>query len=157
MNYDLSVKEDRKKFIKRANALLKSSRPNVALIDESNKTPNQNAYIHVLCRIIAEETGTSEYYAKQVYFKEIANNELFIRITKDSLTNQLVKTIRSICDLTIPELSRAINRFIKWAAEQGYILPKATVSNDGSLCFDTDKDQAMYHQALIHTSKLNDL
>jgi len=46
MNYDLTIKEERKKFIQRANALLAKQRSNVCLKDESNRTLNQNKYIH---------------------------------------------------------------------------------------------------------------
>ena len=157
MNYDLSVKEDRKKFIKRANALLKGQRTNVSLIDESNRTLNQNSYIHVLCRIMAEGTGTTEQYAKQVYFKELANPDIFVRVTKDSLTNSMVKTIRSTCDLSISEMARAITTFIQWAAEQGYYLPEATLNDDGSMSFASDKDKNAFHQAQIMTSRISEL
>ena len=104
MNYDLrkSNKESRKKFVKYANSLLRNERSNVCLIDESNRTLNQNSYIHVLCRILAAQTGVTEAYAKQVYFKSIANPDIFINVTKDTLTNQMVKVTRSTTDLTIP-------------------------------------------------------
>ncbi len=48
MNYDLSIKEERANFIKRANILLRKQKDNVSLKDESNRTLNQNAYIHIL-------------------------------------------------------------------------------------------------------------
>lgn len=153
MNYDLSNKEWRKRFVKYANSLLEKQRTNVVLVDESNRTLNQNSYIHVLCRIMAEETGMTEDYAKQVYFKELANPELFVRITKDPLTNKMVKTIRSTCDLTIPEMAKAITRFIQWAAEQGYVLPEANINDDGTMTFASYQDEAAFHQAQLETSK----
>lgn len=154
MNYDLSNKEDRKKFLRRANKLMKDQRSNVALTDETNRTLNQNSYIHVLCRILAAETGTTEHYAKQVYFKELANPGLFVRVTKDPLTNQMIKTIRSTCELSIPEMSKAITTFIHWAADQGYSLPEATLNDDGTMTFGSPLDNAAFHQALINTSKV---
>lgn len=153
MNYDLTIKEERAKFVKRANALLKNSRSNVCLIDESNRTPNQNKYIHVLCRILAQDTGTTEGYAKQVYFKELANPDIFVRVTKDTLTNQMIKTVRSSCELTIQEMSKAIDNFRIWAAEQGYALPEATLNDDGTVTFASEQDKAAFHQAEIQTSK----
>ena len=153
MNYDLTDKEWRKKFIRYANSLLEKQRTNVSLVDESNRTLNQNAYIHVLCRIMADGTGTTEQYAKQVYFKELANPELFVRITKDPLTNKMIKTLRSTCDLTIPEMAKAITRFIQWAAEQGYVLPEASINVDGTMTFDSYQDEAAFHQAELETSK----
>ena len=156
MNYDLSIKEDRRRFIKRANSLLKNERNNVSLVDESSRTLNQNNYLHVLCRILAMETGTTEYYAKQVYFKELANKDIFVTFSKDPLTNNMVRTLRSSCDLTIPEMAKALDGFIVWAAEQGYKLPEATLNEDGTMEFKSEEDKAAFHQAQINTSKLDD-
>ena len=153
MNYDLTIKDERRKFLRYANMLMRKQRSNVSLIDESNRTLNQNSYIHVLCRIMAEGTGTTEQYAKQVYFKELANKDIFVRITKDPLTNSMVKTIRSTCDLTISEMRKAIYNFRTWAAENGYDLPEANINDDGSMAFATAQDQQAYHQAIINTSK----
>lgn len=153
MNYDLTNKEDRKRFVKRANILLKNQRANVALVDESNRTINQNSYIHVLCRIIACDTGVTERYAKQVYFKELANPELFVRVTKDPLTNEMVKILRSTCELSISEMSKAIDTFIRWAAEKGYAMPEATSQEDGTMVFSSADSRKAFDQAIIETSK----
>ena len=153
MNYDLSLKEDRRLFIKRANSLLKHSRTNVALMDESNRTLNQNSYIHVLCRILANDTGVSEQYAKQVYFKELANPDIFISVSKDAITGKMVKFSRSTCDLTLQEMRKAISNFRDWAAENGYYLPEANIADDGTLSFASDDDKAAFHQAEIKTSR----
>ena len=102
---------------------------------------------------MAEGTGMTEDYAKQVYFKELANPELFVRITKDPLTSKMVKTIRSTCDLTIPEMAKAITRFIKWAAEQGYVLPEAEIHEDGTMALASYQDETAFHQAQLETGK----
>ena len=153
MNYDLTTKENRKRFIARCNALLRNQRTNVCLIDESNRTLNQNKYIHVLCRILAQDVGVSEEYAKQVYFKELANPNIFITCTKDPLTGEMIKITRSTCDLNINEMRRAIDGFIRWAAENGYVLPEATLNDDGTMTFTSDQNDAAFHQAEIETSK----
>lgn len=153
MNYDLTNKEGRLRFIKRCNALLKNQRNNVCLIDESNRTLNQNKYIHVLCRILAQDIGVTEQYAKQVYFKELANRDIFITTTKDPLTGEFIKITRSTCDLTIQEMRRAIDGFIHWAADNGYELPEATLNDDGTMTFANDQNDAAFHQAEIETSK----
>ena len=152
MNYDLTNKEQRKKFIKYANSLLKHQRTLVSLEDKSNRTLSQNCYIHVLCRILAQDTGVTEYYAKQVYFKELSNPDLFIHVTKDTLTGKMVKTIRSSADLSIQEMARAITNFRNWAAEQGYYLPEATLNDDGTMEFASEKDKEAFHQAEIITN-----
>ena len=153
MNYDLSLKKDRSLFIKRANNLLKNQRTNVALVDESNRTLNQNSYIHVLCRILAADTGVSEQYAKQVYFKELANPDIFISVSKDSITGKMVKFSRSTCELTLQEMRKAISNFRDWAADNGYYLPDANIADDGTVSFSTDDDKAAFHQAEIQTSR----
>lgn len=155
MNYNLTNKEDRKRFIRYANSLLKNKKTLVSLDDKSNRTLSQNCYIHVLCRVMAQETGTTEYYAKQVYFKELANPDLFLRVTKDPLTGRMVKTIRSSTELTINEMSKAIDNFIAWAAEQGYEMPEATSNTDGTMSFNSADDEKAFNQAEIETSKNN--
>jgi len=157
MNYDLSIKEERKKFILRANFLLKNKRDNVCLQDESSRTLNQNSYIHVLCRIMALETGVTEDYAKQIYFKRFANSNLFVRTTKDAITNKMIVMYRSLPELTITETRKAIDNFLKWAAEQGYYLPEAKLNEDGSMDFKTEKDRDAFHQATIMTSRVPEL
>lgn len=155
MNYDLRNKEDRKRFLRYANALMKNQRGNVKLVDESNRTLNQNSYIHVLCRILAVEIGVTEHYAKQVYFKELANPDIFITVTKDSITEKPVRVVRSTCDLTIPEMRKAIIGFRKWAGENGYYLPEANIADDGTVSFASEQDAAAFHQGEITSSKLD--
>lgn len=157
MNYDLSVKEDRRKFILRANNLLKNKRNNVCLQDESSRTLNQNSYVHVLCRIMASDTGVTEEYAKQIYFKRFANSDLFVRTTKDSIANKMIVTYRSCTELTIAEMRKAIDNFLRWAANNGYYLPEATLSDDGSIDFKTEKDRNAFHQAQIMTSRIDEI
>ena len=154
MNYDLTLKEERRKFVKRCNALLAKQRDNVSLVDESKRTPNQNCYLHVLCRILAQYTGESEYYAKQVYFKQLANPELFITVNKDELTGQMIKRIRSSTELTIQEMSKAIQNFFIWAIDVANCqLPEATFDEQGNAVFSSDEAKQAFHQATIMTSK----
>lgn len=157
MNYDLRNKDERKKFLIYANRLMKDQKTNVCLIDESNRTLNQNSYIHVLCRILAEDTGVTEEYAKQVYFKELANPEIFVTTTKDAITGKLIRITRSTTELTTPEMSKAIKRFILWATENGYVLPEADVNALGEMTFKDQQNEDAFHQALIKTSKNENL
>ena len=155
MNYDLrrSNKEDRKRFIRYANSLLKNERSNVCLIDESNRTLNQNSYLHVLCRILAAYSGVTEYYAKQVYFKEMANPDIFVTVTKDQFTGQMIKRTRSTSELSVTEMRKAINRFREWSEENGCLLPDATIKDDESVEFKSNQDREAFNQAAIETSK----
>jgi len=153
MNYDLTDKQQRRKFVKYANSLLKNKRTLVSLEDKSNRTLSQNCYIHVLCRILAQDTGVTEYYAKQVYFKELANADIFVHPTKDALTGKMIRTVRSSADLSIQEMAKAITNFRNWASEQGYYLPEATLNDDGTMTFNDERDKEAFRQAEIETSK----
>ena len=155
MDYDLSLsnKEDRGRFVRYANKLLKNCRSHVKLIDESNRTLNQNCYLHVLCRILAQDIGVSEAYAKQVYLKTLACPDIFVTVTKDQMTGEMVKVIRSTSDLKVPEMRKVIKQFRDWAAENKYYLPDAQVADDGTISFPTEKDKQAFHQAEIMTSK----
>ena len=69
----------------------------------------------------------------------------------------MVKTIRSICDLTTTEITKAIVKFISWAAEQGYTMPIAETDSDGNMVFKDNIQKEMYNKAEIETSKLMEL
>lgn len=153
MYYDLTTVGGRKKFVRYANSLLEKKRTCVCLVDESGRTPNQNSYVHVLCRIVAMETGVTEVYAKQVYFKELANHEIFVTSTKDDIAKRMVKVVRSSCDLTVTEMTKAIKNFINWAADNGIVLPEANIDDDGTISFSSEEQQRAYEQAKIEASK----
>ena len=155
MDYDLSPgnPEGRKKFVRYANRLLEKGRNHVKLVDETDRTLNQNRYLHVLCRILANDIGVTEAYAKQVYMKTLACPDVFVTTTKDPITNELVKVVRSTCDLTIPEMRKVIKGFRDWAADNGYYLPDANINDDGTVSFASDQDKEAFHQASILMSE----
>lgn len=155
MECELKTKEGRKRFIKYANRLLKNERSLVSLVDKSNRTLNQNGYLHVLCRILASEIGVTERYAKDVYFKTLANPDLFIVTITDPITGVQTSYLRSTSDLTIEEMNKAINTFRHWSEENGYYLPDARVEDDGSMSFSSDYDKQAFEQAEIETSKVD--
>lgn len=149
MDYDLrkTNKESRKKFVKYANRLLKNERCHVQIIDLSDRTLNQNSYLHILCRILAMETGVTERYAKDMYFKRLANPGIFIQKVQDPLTKQEEEYIKSTKDLTVTEMSKAINTFRMWSEQNGYYLPDADIDYVGEVTPKTDKDREALLQA----------
>lgn len=158
MNYDLRDKNDRKRFLRYANALMKNKRANVKLIDESCRTLNQNGYIHVLIRIIAAYTGETEYYAKQVYFKQMANPGIFCTATKDMATGKITDIIRSTKELSIPEMRKAISGFKQWALDTfdgKLVLPDANINDDGSVTFNSKDEEDGFIKAGIEASKVD--
>lgn len=155
MNYDLTNPLHRKQFVKRANRLLEKKCKNASLVDESRRSLNQNSYLHVLCRILAIETGVTEKYSKEVYFKIMSNPDIFIREDIDKITGMKVQYIRSTSDLTSDEMSRAINSFRRWSEEQGYYLPEANPDEVGNMVFASENDKEAFRQGEIEASRLD--
>lgn len=156
MNYDLRNKEDRKRYLRYANMLLRKERSNVKILDESSRTLNQNSYAHILIRIVAAYTGETEYYAKQVYFKKKANPGIFYSVTKDKLTGELTEVVRSTKDLSIPEMRKAISGFHAWVLdtfEGKLILPEAKIEDDGSVTFNSKEEAEGFAKAEIEASR----
>lgn len=156
MNYDLRDKQDRKRFLRYANMLMKNQRTNVKLVDESGRTLNQNSFAHVLIRIVASYTGETEYYAKQVYFKQMANPGIFSTVTKDMTTGKMMYILRSTTELSIPEMRMAIAGFKQWVLETfdgKLVLPEATIEDDGSVTFASDSDKNGFEKAEVDASK----
>lgn len=154
MNYDLRNKIDRKRFVSYANSLLKKQRARIVLTDESDRTLNQNSYLHVLCRILAIETGVKEAYSKEVYFKRLANPDLFVSEVENPITGEKTQYLRSTSELTVEEMSRAISNFRMWSEENGYYLPDATYE-DGVMIFASEEDKEAFFRGEREAAKLD--
>lgn len=157
MKYDLSTPLHRKQFIAKCNKLLQDKATLVSLNDESSRTIQQNKYLHVLCRIMALSTGESEHYAKEVYFKELSNSEIFVRERVDKVTGEVQKYLRSSAELSKDEMTRAINNFRYWSENNGYYLPDADVDNEGIVSFKSSRDAEAFHQADLETQRAGHL
>lgn len=155
MKYDLTIPLHRKKFAARCNALLRQSATCVELQDESKRTVSQNRYLHVIIRVLAMETGVTESYAKDVYFKQLANPDIFITTHVDPVTNAELQYLKSTATLTKDEMSRAINTFRHWSEEQGYYLPDATPDDTGDVVFVNSEQEQIFHQAELETENMS--
>lgn len=121
MQYNLATELDQERFVNRANALLQKG----VVIDLTEKTfrsPNQNRYLHLLIGIIAMDVGVTLEYAKREYFKKLVNKDLFVIKKSDRFAGE-IEDLRSSADLTIEEMSMAIDRFKRWGAENGFYMP----------------------------------
>ena len=154
MNYDLTNPLHRKQFVRRANKMLERKCQNAVLTDESKRSLSQNSYLHVLCRILAIETGVTERYAKDMYFKTMSNPDIFIRDDEDKLTGMRVQYLRSTSTLTTDEMSKAINSFRHWSEDQGYYLPEADLDASGNMVFTSEKDKEAFRQGEIEASRM---
>lgn len=121
MQYNLATDLDQERFVNRANALLQK-RCVIELTEKTFRSPNQNRYLHLLIGIIAMETGVGLEYAKREYFKKLVNKDLFVIKKSDRFAGE-IEDLRSSADLTIEEMSMAIDRFKRWGYENGFYMP----------------------------------
>lgn len=121
MLYNLSTELDRQRFQAKCELLLK--RGVVAeLTEKMQRTRAQNSYLHLIIGVVAMETGNTLDYCKEVYFKRIANPQLFVKRYTDTLAGE-VEILRSSADLSKEEMQEAIDRFKRWGADNGFYLP----------------------------------
>ena len=121
MQYNLATDLDQERFVNRANALLQK-RCVIELTEKTFRSPNQNRYLHLLIGIIAMDTGVGLEYAKREYFKKLVNRDIFVIKKSDKFAGE-IEDLRSSADLTIEEMSMAIDRFKRWGAENGFYMP----------------------------------
>ena len=121
MQYNLATELDKERFVNRANALLQKG-VIVELTEKTFRSPNQNRYLHLLIGVVAMDTGVGLEYAKREYFKKLVNKDLFV-IKKSDMFAGEIEYLRSSADLTIEEMSMAIDRFKRWGAENGFYMP----------------------------------
>ena len=121
MQYNLATDLDQERFVNRANALLQKGVV-VELTEKTFRSPNQNRYLHLLIGVVAMDTGVGLDYAKREYFKKLVNRDIFIIKKSDKFAGE-IEDVRSSADLTIEEMSMAIDRFKRWGAENGFYMP----------------------------------
>lgn len=121
MQYNLATDLDQERFVNRANALLQKGVV-VELTEKTFRSPNQNRYLHLLIGVVAMDTGVGLEYAKREYFKKLVNRDIFIIKKSDKFAGE-IEDVRSSADLTIEEMSMAIDRFKRWGAENGFYMP----------------------------------
>jgi len=120
MQYNLSNILDKARFKTRVNALYEKG----AIVDVTEKvyrSANQNRYLHAIIGLVAIETGVSVDYAKQEYYKRLVNPDIF-ECGTDKFTSK--KILRSSASLNPEEMSKSIDRFKRWAAEQKIAIPE---------------------------------
>lgn len=122
MLYDLSKPVDVDRIHTKLEADIKSGRL-VSYERKEMRTTRQNSYLHLLLGAVAIETGNALDYVKQEYFKALVNPAIFLKEVQDKFIGK-VRTLRSSRDLTTEEMSIAIDRFKRWAAENGIYLPE---------------------------------
>lgn len=124
MLYDLRNPLDRERFKRRCNVLYQKQ----GIVDLSEKTQRsiqQNKFLHLLLGYLAMETGNTLDYVKEVFYKRTANKELFLREKEDEILGK-VEYLRSSADLSKEEMTLSIDRFRDWSSQTaGIYLPAA--------------------------------
>lgn len=122
MTYNLSNDLDLQRYLKRSDHLVAQG-AYVELLEKTGRTTNQNSYLHLIIGEVAIDTGVSLDYCKAEYFKKLANRDIFLSFRDDKFAGR-VEVLRSSKDLTKEEMSTAIDRFKRWASEQGIYIPE---------------------------------
>lgn len=122
MTYDLSKPLHYRQFDERV-ALLQARGAIVELRELTGRTKSQNRYLHLILGVVAMETGNNLAFTKEMYFKRLVNGDIFCVMKDDPIMGR-VQILRSTTDLTIEEAATAIDRFKRWAADNGIYIPE---------------------------------
>lgn len=122
MIYDLKKEAERAdvryEFLKKKGAV-------VELTEKTNRSLNQNSYLHLLFGIFAIEYGARIQFVKDEFFKKHVNPELFVTKRADKILGDVTE-LRSSADLSVEEMKTAIDRFKIWSVQEaGIFLPDA--------------------------------
>lgn len=124
MLYDLRNPLDRERFKRRCNALFEK-RGIVDLSEKTQRSSQQNRYLHLLIGYLAIETGNNIDYVKEIFYKRTANKELYVREKEDGILGK-VEYLRSSADLSKEEMTLSIDRLRDWSSQvAGIYLPAA--------------------------------
>ena len=122
MTYNLTNPMHHAQFTHRCQSLIEKGAV-VELRELTGRTQSQNRYLHLVLGVVAMETGNTLAFTKEKYFKLLVNGDIFC-VMKDDRIMGRVQVLRSTTDLTIEEMAMSIDRFKKWAAENGIYIPE---------------------------------
>lgn len=124
MMYNLKNPVDRERFKRRCNALFKKQGV-VELSERTQRSGQQNRFLHLLLGYLAIETSNTLEYVKEVFYKRAANREIFVREKDDEILGK-VEYVRSSAELTKEEMTLSIERLRDWSSQHAEIyLPSA--------------------------------
>jgi hypothetical protein len=121
MTYDLHNPLHLAQFLTRC-SLFQSKGATVELREVTGRSKAQNRYLYLILGVVAMETGNTVEYTKEIYFKRLVNPDIFVDEVNDKYVGT-VQTVRSTAGLQKETMSKAIDRFKRWAAENGIYIP----------------------------------
>lgn len=122
MFYDLTNPLDKEKFKTRSVQLYHKG-AKVELVEKALRTGRQNRYLHLIIGVVAMDCGVTLEEAKVWYFKRLVNPDIFIIKKQDNRGNE-IESIVSSASVNKEQMSVAIDRFKRWAYEQGIYIPE---------------------------------
>ena len=121
MTYDLHNPLHLSQFLTRC-SLFQLKGASVELREITGRSKAQNRYLHLILGVVAMETGNTLAFTKEVYFKKLVNPDIFCLMKDDKIMGR-VPVLRSSSEINAGEMSTAIDRFKRWAAENGMYIP----------------------------------
>ena len=122
MTYDLANTRHLAQFRTRVSAMEERG-ATVELREITGRTKAQNRYLHLILGVVAMDTGNTLAYTKEIYFKRLVNPDIFVQEVNDLYVGK-VQTVRSSAELSVETMSTAIDRFKRWAADNGIYIPE---------------------------------
>ena len=125
MLYNYESEFDRERILHRVKKDLEKKTGLFEYTNHSKRSLKQNNYMHLCCGLFAMENGLSLEYVKLHYFKIHCNPDIFVSKHNDMLVGEVTE-VRSSKDITKEEMTLAMERFSKWGADEGVLLPDPT-------------------------------
>lgn len=117
MKFDTSIKEEKEKAEEYFNSLISKK----YVIDVSRKfnrrTLAQNSYLHLLLNYCSLIMGEESSFFKEFIWKREIAPIVFKTIYRNPVTGEERDSYRSSSDLSTKEITIAIEKLVKWSAE----------------------------------------
>jgi hypothetical protein len=123
MKYDLNKRLDIDKFNRYCSQLVKSG-AFVELKKITQRSNQQNRYLHLILSWFASSFGYTLEYTKKQFFKIDCNKAIFLIVRTNHVDNTKYKDLRSTSELTTAEMTTAIERFRNFSADNDLYLPE---------------------------------
>jgi predicted lipase len=125
MLLDLSKPFEAKKAETKLSQLIEKGAKIELTEKKAMRSVKQNSYLHAILTIFAVEYGETIEYTKQNIFKATVNADLFIYERTNKITGEIREALLSSKDISKDEMIIAIEKFRKFASDNGIYLMDA--------------------------------
>lgn len=145
MLLDLSKQFEAKKAETKLSQLIKKGAKIELTEKNAMRSVKQNSYLHAILTIFAVEYGETIEYTKQTIFKATVNADLFIYERTNKKTGEIREALLSSKDISKDEMIIAIERFRKFASENGiYIMDAEEFKDNYFLVQQMEQENKVY-------------